>query len=62
MYKSGNDNELFSELFIYKLGSYLGFDMAYYELDEGYIRTKDFTECGKYNFESAESLVGDDED
>lgn len=62
MYKSGNDNELFSELFICKLGSSLGFNMAYYELDGGYIRTKDFTETGRYNFESAESLVGDDED
>lgn len=41
MYKSGNDKEFFSELFIYKLGSYLDFDMAHYELDEGYIRTKD---------------------
>ena len=62
MYKSGNDNELFSELFICKLGLSLGFDMAYYEMDDGYIRTKDFTENGRYNFESAESLVGDDED
>lgn len=62
MYKSGNENELFSELFICKLGSSLGFDMAYYEMDDGYIRTKDFTEGGKFNFESAESLVGDDED
>lgn len=62
MYKSGNENELFSELFICKLGSSLGFDMAYYEMDDGYIRTKDFTENGRYNFESAESLVGDDED
>lgn len=62
MYKYGNDNELFSELFICKLGSYLGFDMAHYELDDGYIRTKDFTEGGKFNFESAEAFVGDDED
>lgn len=62
MYKSGNENELFSELFICKLGSSLGFDMAYYEMDDGYIRTKDFTENGRYNFESAESFVGDDED
>lgn len=62
MFKSGNENELFSELFICKLGSSLGFDMAYYEMDGGYIRTRDITENERYNFESAESLVGDDED
>lgn len=62
MYKSGNDNELFSELFIYELGSSLGFNMAYYEYADGYVRTLDFTDHASVNFETVASLVADDED
>lgn len=62
LYKTGNDRELFSELFIYKLGTELGFNMAKYELDGGYIRTLDFTQNGRYNLETIDSLVEDDED
>ena len=62
MYKNGNDNEIFSELFICYLGKALGFPMAHYEYADGYIRTKDFTNGAEVNFESAESIVGDDED
>ena len=61
MYKSGNDNQIFSELFIYHLGKRLGFNMAKYEYDNGYVKTKDFTD-GKVNFEPIGSVMGDNED
>lgn len=61
MYKSGNDNQIFSELFICNLGKTLGFNMAHYEYDDGYVKTKDFTD-GKVNFESICSVMGDNED
>lgn len=62
MYKSGTEKEFFSELFICKLGTALGFNMAHYELKDGYIRTLDFTNNASVNFETADSLVGDNED
>lgn len=62
MYKSGNSEELFSELFICKLGEKLGLPMAHYELDGKYIRSVDFTEGAAVNFESMRSLADDDED
>lgn len=61
MYKSGNDNQIFSELFIYHLGNALGFNMAQYEYDNGYVKTKDFTD-GNVNFEPICSVMGDNED
>lgn len=62
MYKSGNREELFSELFICKLGEKLGLPMAHYELDGEYIRSEDFTNGASVNFEPMRSLVDDDED
>ena len=62
MYKNGNDGELFSELFICKLGENLGLSMAHYEMDGEYIRSKDFTNEASVNFEPMRSLVDDDED
>ncbi len=62
MYKSGNQNEYFSELFICKLGERMGFDMAHYELDEGFIRSKNFTDGTPYNFEPISALVGENDD
>lgn len=62
MYKSGNEKEYFSELFICRLGEKLGLSMAHYEMDGQYIRTKDFTNGGEVNFESMRSLVDDDDD
>ena len=62
--KEGNSNELFSELFAYKLGQSLGFNMAEYTLG-GYIKpgtrcilSRDFTYGHKYNFEPIAALVG----
>ena len=62
MYKSGNQNEYFSELFICRLGEKLGFDMVHYELHDGYIRSKNFTDGTSYNFEPMSALVGDNDD
>lgn len=62
MYKSGNENEYFSELFICRLGEKLGLPMAHYEMDGQYIRSKDFTDGGAANFEPMRALVDDDED
>ncbi|MBQ9133573.1 MAG: hypothetical protein IJX64_03470, partial [Clostridia bacterium] len=62
MYKSGNAEECFSELFICKLGEKLGLDMAHYEPDGQYIRSKDFTDGASVNFEPIRALVDDDED
>ncbi len=62
MYKSGNAEELFSELFICRLGEKLGLPMAHYETDGQYIRSEDFTDGAKVNFEPIKALVDDDED
>lgn len=62
MYKSGTQNEYFSELFICRLGEKLGLDMAHYEMDNGYIRTRNFTDGTGLNFEPISSLMGDNED
>ena len=62
MHKKANHDEMFSELFIYKLGSELGFKMAEYERGNGVIKTKDFTNNALVNFEPAFNILGDDED
>ena len=59
MYKAGNQKELFSELYAYKIGLALGLSMAKYEAAGKYIKTKDFTENAKVNFEPVVSLIGD---
>ena len=53
MYKSGNEKERFSELFIYELGCALDFPMARYEYADGYVRSLDFTDNAAVNFEPA---------
>ena len=62
MHKKANHDEMFSELFVYKLGSELGFRMAEYERGNGVIKTKDFTDNALVNFEPAFNFLGDDED
>ena len=62
MYKKANHDEMFSELFIYKLGIELGFRMAEYERGNGVIKTKDFTDNALVNFEPAFNIFDDDED
>lgn len=62
LYKYGNKNEIFSELFIYKIGTKLGFNMAKYEYSDGYIKTLDFTNNREYNYEPISSILNDNED
>lgn len=62
MYKSGSDAEYFSELFICKLCEKLGLAVAHYELDGAYIRSLDFTDGARVNFEPMKSLADDDDD
>ena len=61
MYKKANHDEMFSELFIYKLGIELGFNMAEYERGNKVIKTKDFTDNATVNFEPAYAFMGDNE-
>lgn len=61
LYKSENDLEHFSELFIAALGKALGFSMSEYAEAGAYLKTREFT-LGRYNFEPAEAIVGEDED
>lgn len=67
LYKAGNQYELFSELFVYKLGKVLGFNMAEYTLGSKYIQprtryllSKDFTQNHKYNFEPIAAIAADE--
>lgn len=62
MYKQGSEFERFSEIFAYKLGESLGFDMATYYINDKYIVSKDFTNTASVNFEPMYSIVLDDED
>ncbi len=62
MYKRANHDELFSELFIYRLGSKLGFNMAEYRRGRGVIKTRDFTCHASVNFEPAFSIMDGNED
>lgn len=62
MYKKATHDELFSELFIYELGKALGMNMAHYERGDGVIKSSDFTDSAKVNFEPASTFMGDNED
>lgn len=62
LYKQGNDQERFSEYFIYQLGKLLGFKMAQCELWDRGVKSLDFTNGATVNYEPAKSLVGDDVD
>ena len=61
MYKKASHDEMFSELFVYELGSELGLKMALYERGTGFIKSLDFTESIT-NFEPASTFMGDNED
>ncbi len=61
LYKKANHNELFSELFVCRLGKALGMNMAEYERGNGFIKTRDFTDAARVNFEPAFSFMGDNE-
>ena len=59
MYKSETKEEMYSELIASKISLLLNIPTAFYEIDGGYIRTKNFTT--KYNFEPISSLAGDND-
>lgn len=59
MYKKGTKEEIYSELIASKISTLLSIPTAYYELDEGYIRTKNFASL--YNYESLSALCGDND-
>ena len=61
LFKAGNHNERFSELFVYHLCAAVGIPCAVYESHNNFVKTLDFTE-GKYNFEPAFSFMGEEED
>ncbi len=62
MVKNENKQEMFSELFICRLGEKLGLDMAHYEPDGDYIRTPNFTQGTGYCFEPISSLMDENDD
>lgn len=62
IYKSANQKEQFSELFVYELGKALGMNMAHYEKGDKCVKSLDFTDSAKVIFEPASAFMGDDED
>jgi len=62
MYKRATHDEMFSELFVYELGTALGMNMAKYERGEGCIKSLDFTDGAAVNFEPASAFMGDNEE
>lgn len=62
MYKRADHNEMFSELFVCRLGNALGMDMAVYERGDGFVKTLDFTDNATVNFEPASAFMGDNDD
>lgn len=62
MYKKASHDEMFSELFVYELGCALGMNMAVYQRGDACIKSLDFTEAARVNFEPASTFMGDNED
>ena len=62
MYKKASHDEMFSELFVYELGCALEMNMAVYQRGEACIKSLDFTEAARVNFEPASTFMGDNED
>lgn len=59
LYKKGNENEIFSEIFCSKFAELIGVPTAFYERDGEYIRTRNFTDV--CNFEPISSVAGEDD-
>ncbi len=60
MFKKGDDDQIFSELFSSRLAAKLGIPTAIYEFDNGNIRTRNF--AANYNFEPMCALCDEEED
>lgn len=56
LYKNETLDEVYHEMLTSLIGKDLGFNMAFYDIKDCYIRTKDFTE-GKYNLQHADSIM-----
>ena len=61
MYKSANHDEMFSELFIARIGATLGMNMAVYERGDRCVKTLDFTNAAEVNFEPASTFMDDND-
>jgi len=62
IYKSANQKEQFSELFVYELGKAHQMNMAHYEKGDKCVKSFDFTDSANVIFEPASSFMGDEED
>ncbi|MDR1158074.1 MAG: hypothetical protein LBK75_07170 [Oscillospiraceae bacterium] len=62
MFKAGKQEELFSELLACRLGTLLGFPMAEYEPTGDFIRSRDFTDNARVDFEPARGIIEDESD
>ncbi|HBN85954.1 MAG TPA: hypothetical protein DDZ89_19175 [Clostridiales bacterium] len=60
MLKAGKPEELFSELLICRIAKLLGFPVAEYEQEGEYIKSRDFTDHGKWDFEPAAGIIGEE--
>lgn len=60
MYKSGSQEERYSELFACELAKKLGIPVAQYEPAGPYIKSLDFTDDAAVNLESAFSIIGEE--
>ena len=60
LYKVGTDEERYSEMFYSRLFEKLGLPTAHYEIEDRFIKTRDFSKG--YNFEPMISFVGEDDD
>lgn len=59
MYKRGDESEQFAELFIAAVTEQLGYAGTAYYLTSTGVKSKDFTENGRYNFDPAVGFIGD---
>ena len=59
LYKVGSAEERFTEMFAYYLALELNIPVAHYELANGFIRSKDFTNGASVIYEPAASIIGD---
>lgn len=62
MLKKANHDEMFSEIFVSKLGKMLSMNMVVYEKGKGYVKSKDFTNNNAFNFEPASTFMNDNDD
>ena len=60
MYKSGKQEELYSELLACRIGRLLKISMAEYEPAGDFIKSRDFTDNASVDFEPAAGIIGDE--